>query len=96
MSLDITECLKGLQEANSCTPTNSPPDSPRRKNELLEADVESDADTVRRISMVEERLLELLKHDEEIDEEEARAIARRCSVLSKAKELPVMHPHSCK
>jgi hypothetical protein len=93
MSLDIGECLEGLRLANADTPPDSPSASSRRQDDSG-IEVEADPAIVLRMSIVEEKLLELLDLDIDLDEEKATAKAKRCSVISKPKQLPIHSAHA--
>jgi hypothetical protein len=92
MSLDIGECLEGLRLAYTDTPPDSPSASPRRQDSGVEA--EADPAIIIRMSIVEEKLLKLLDLDIDLDEEKSKAKARRCSVISKPKQLAIHSAHA--
>jgi hypothetical protein len=92
MSFDIGECLEGLRLANAATPLGSRSASPRRQDSGIE--VEADPAIVIRMSIVEEKLLKLLDLDTGLDEEKAKAKAKRCAAISNAKQLAMHSPHA--
>ena len=90
MTFDIGECLEGLRLANADTPPDSP--SPRRQDSGME--VEADPAIVKRMSLVEGKLLKLLDLDSDLDDKKATAKAKRCSVISKPKQLAIHSAHA--